>query len=596
MAAFFSGGDNFLAHHRLPQANGLIILLQCYCHHRSPSSPLHATEKLLRTWGDPRRSLNARIRAEILYAYDYELESMTPRLLLNTDPNFAKFCIRIKDRVLPGAARRFKIYNIQRLDFVWSTKIEILTGALPIDFAMGERNPAANLPEELVVEILSWLPARSVCRFRCVSRSWRDLISHPAVRRRLAQPASGYFVQPRAADDDDDGAAAAPGSYWSFTALHPTVGSPPPPAFNPAFPFLPATYPRNRMELLDSCNGLLLLRCRRAAGHPPAPATAPFYVVCNPTTQEWLEIPLPPASSHATPPAAPAEPLLWPAAPPQWPLELPLWPDAAPPWPLELPLWPDAAPPWPLDLHDLDLGLHVQQPINPRRTLSATLAFDPAVSPHFSVVELVERDEDDLVAVGLRRKAPALEVYSSETGRWARGDSGLGIRCTGQPAAYLDGALHFATTDAGVVASVDARRGHRWTAARVFPAEHHDQARGGAGFVARSQGRLLYVHAGAGYAPELSVYALEKGGGGESAGRWALRHRARSLDVSGQVWFGRQHRVVAVHPDCNVVFLFDGRRKGLVAYDMDRGTTRVVAIVKDASDKPSFFPYIPLYK
>ena len=56
-------------------------------------------------------------------------------------------------------------------------------------------------------------------------------------------------------------------------------------------------------------------------------------------------------------------------------------------------------------------------------------------------------------------------------------------------------------------------------------------------------------------------------GGGGGAKRWMLKHSARSLDPSGQ-------SVVAIHPDCSVIFLFDSQRRSLIAYD--HGTTRVV--------------------
>ncbi|CAI9117927.1 OLC1v1019419C1 [Oldenlandia corymbosa var. corymbosa] len=36
-----------------------------------------------------------------------------------------------------------------------------------------------NLPDELIIEILTWLPAKTLLRFRCVSKSWRALISTP---------------------------------------------------------------------------------------------------------------------------------------------------------------------------------------------------------------------------------------------------------------------------------------------------------------------------------------------------------------------------------------------------------------------------------
>ncbi|CAN6330705.1 unnamed protein product, partial [Urochloa humidicola] len=130
---------------------------------------------------------------------------------------------------------------------------------------------AAALPDELIIEILARLPAKSLCRSSCVSRAWRALISDPANRRRFAQTLSGLFF-------------SRPHGSWGFVDLT----TAPPPSLDTDLCFLPLTC--GKTELLDSCNGLLLLRCSRGTPESPSPA---FYVVCNPATEEWVTLPQP---------------------------------------------------------------------------------------------------------------------------------------------------------------------------------------------------------------------------------------------------------------------------------------------------------------
>jgi hypothetical protein len=113
----------------------------------------------------------------------------------------------------------------------------------------------------------------------------------------------------------------------------------------------------------------------------------------------------------------------------------------------------------------------------------------------------------------------------------------------------------------------------------------------GAGFIGRSRGRLLYVHKGS-YAASVSVYALETRRGAE---RWTLRHYTSALDQFGRTLFKHHYGVVAVHPDGNVIFLFDGCRGMLMAYDMDRRTVRDIHPLAEASRQHPFLPYVPLY-
>ncbi|CAO1940953.1 unnamed protein product [Urochloa humidicola] len=296
---------------------------------------------------------------------------------------------------------------------------------------------ATNLPDDVLVEILSRLPARTLCRFKLVSRTWRALISHPDHRRRLAQPLMGFFYHLHV------DASSPPVPYWHFAAA--AVGrslwfEPPPP------------FSATDTDLLDSCNGLLLLRCR-------APSSSFVYVVCNPPMGQWVELPVP-----IHPPGA--------------------------------------------------FGLRSDHLQGRRRTRLAALAFDPAVSPsRFHVLQLVEREEYD-DPNNYSFVVEAAEIYSSETKAWHLSvdtEWSGHVSCFGQQAVYHDGALHFAVDDGDAVMSVDIE-GEAWRLTRMVPLCLPTYA--GGRFLCRSRGRLLYVHKGSYYA-SLSVYSLERRCGAE---------------------------------------------------------------------------------
>ena len=131
----------------------------------------------------------------------------------------------------------------------------------------------AYLPDDLVVNILARLPAKSLCRFKCVSRRWRRLISDPAHRARLTQTLSGFFFV------SCDPARCFAGLPSSVT---PPAGDGGPPPVDASLSFLPASCVEGEIKMLDSCTGLLLLCSKERPHHPPPP----FYVVYNPATRE----------------------------------------------------------------------------------------------------------------------------------------------------------------------------------------------------------------------------------------------------------------------------------------------------------------------
>ncbi|CAL4923341.1 unnamed protein product [Urochloa decumbens] len=130
------------------------------------------------------------------------------------------------------------------------------------------RNPATRLTDDLIVEILSRLPVKSLCRFRCVSKLWRGLISHPDHRKKLPQTLAGFFYHTTSRE-------RFPESARHFT----NVTGWGEPLIRPSLSFLPG-----HIDILDCCNGLLLCRSQTAA-------SASQYIVCNPATEEWAALP-----------------------------------------------------------------------------------------------------------------------------------------------------------------------------------------------------------------------------------------------------------------------------------------------------------------
>uniref|UniRef100_A0ACD5W900 Uncharacterized protein n=1 Tax=Avena sativa TaxID=4498 RepID=A0ACD5W900_AVESA len=142
------------------------------------------------------------------------------------------------------------------------------------------RNPAVDLPDDLIVEILSRLPAKSICRFKCVSRHWLHglIISHPYLRAKLAQMLTGFFRHNNADSDYDSDNNIVP-DYLSMGEYHQ--------ACSPSFSVLLLPRGLYRSVLPKHCsNGLVLCLCSKVS-----PSYEFDYVVCNPATQQYVTLP-----------------------------------------------------------------------------------------------------------------------------------------------------------------------------------------------------------------------------------------------------------------------------------------------------------------
>ncbi|XP_037467342.1 F-box protein At2g16450-like [Triticum dicoccoides] len=122
-----------------------------------------------------------------------------------------------------------------------------MEASLPLLPTATAETAVERLTDDLLVEILSRVPVKSLCRFKCVSNHWLSLIHHPEHRKKLPQTPAGFFY------------GSAITSEWLLKSpVHftdfPGRLSPP---FDTSCTFLPD---HGRVELLDCCNGLLLCR------------------------------------------------------------------------------------------------------------------------------------------------------------------------------------------------------------------------------------------------------------------------------------------------------------------------------------------------
>jgi hypothetical protein len=159
-----------------------------------------------------------------------------------------------------------------------------------------------GLPDDPLVEILSRVPFKSICRFKCVSKTWRDPIADPLHRRKLPQTLEGFFyghshrpgeicggdavggVRIHGCGDGGDGGRSGC-SKWLGCVFIDLMGRSAP-LVDPSFSFLTEELQgMEHVRIVHCCNGLLLLRHGTSQD-----ADTLGYVVCNPATEEWVAV------------------------------------------------------------------------------------------------------------------------------------------------------------------------------------------------------------------------------------------------------------------------------------------------------------------
>uniref|UniRef100_A0A8I6Y682 F-box domain-containing protein n=1 Tax=Hordeum vulgare subsp. vulgare TaxID=112509 RepID=A0A8I6Y682_HORVV len=138
--------------------------------------------------------------------------------------------------------------------------------------------PAGRLIDDILVEIISRVPAKALYLCKCVSKYWLGLIHHPDHRKRLPQTLAGFFYG-SSASTTGQRRLELPFRYTSLSGDRHHA------PFGASFTFLPNHH--LPVDLLDSCNGLLLCRCY----HVSHGVGAFRYIVCNPATDKWAVLP-----------------------------------------------------------------------------------------------------------------------------------------------------------------------------------------------------------------------------------------------------------------------------------------------------------------
>ncbi|CAN6203251.1 unnamed protein product [Urochloa humidicola] len=89
-----------------------------------------------------------------------------------------------------------------------------------MDCSKRSESAVSTLPEDPLVEILSRVPGKSLCRFKCVSKVWRDLIAELLRRKKLPETLEGFFFVSYSSggdsgsadgDDEDSGSEGGDG-------------------------------------------------------------------------------------------------------------------------------------------------------------------------------------------------------------------------------------------------------------------------------------------------------------------------------------------------------------------------------------------------
>ncbi|CAL5090958.1 unnamed protein product [Urochloa decumbens] len=424
-----------------------------------------------------------------------------------------------------------------------------------------ECSAMARLPNDAIVEIHSRHNAKSLCRSKCVSKPWRDLIADRLHCKNLPQTLQGFlYFDGGNWDVNDNGDLVISSSskklprpnYGHFINM-----------LGESVPFLDSSFTFMKEQLddvegirvLDSCNGLLLFGPRWGSDSYDSEG----YIVCNPVTEQWVAVP----SSGLTPP------------PPEETVDK-------------------------------------EDSVNDVRTF---LLFDPSVSSHFYLVQFWQDEYRENVE-GVRTYSSESGLWSDRSSEWRQRENEDGGRWTyygviGSPLrgrAFVNGMLHFLfyrfAQDEFDIIAVD---GQGKTCKVISWPNKYQLFHNNACFIGQSQGSLHCISVLGKQKVEcnddlqltgLSIWVLED----YDTEEWVLKHCVSFLQLFGTKICLSPFAYVAVafHPDRNLVFFVDQRdlisfeESRLISYNMDSREVCVLCTLGQVRSRMTL--YVPCFE
>ncbi|KAM0914628.1 hypothetical protein ACQ4PT_011373 [Festuca glaucescens] len=214
------------------------------------------------------------------------------------------------------------------------------------------------------------------------------------------------------------------------------------------------------------------------------------------------------------------------------------------------------------------------------------LCFDPAISSRFHVFSILE-DVDDYIT--------DVEIYSSEAGEWSHKENGWSqVIMLYDRSVFLNGMLYFISYDSAVVTV--GKEGKAWKTIPLLETMTVEISLvSNEALIGQSQGRLHYMNVRDRDPSTLSVWILDS----YHSGKWIFKYNISTSKLFGHKGFrlSQNYTLIAIHPDCNLIFVILNGENLLLSYDMDRGKVRVIHNLKDHFDERynPYLPYVPLF-